>query len=997
MRRNPLFLSLLSGILALLAAVCFCTPVWAAAEQPGYVRTIFNKDNGLPTDEANAVLQTEDGYLWIGSYGGLLRYDGTTFRNFSTEGAISTPSIRTLFQDSAGRLWIGSSDAGVFVYEDNVFTPVPCLREHGFLSIRDFAESEDGVIYVASTSGVAEVRDGTLLPLDDPQVTGETIYSLGIDGYGRLWCAMNTGRCAVLQDGRVTAMLDAGLFFPDGSKITCLASDSAHRIYLGTDGSALARVDCTGEALDGSDFSVRLYDATDAAVHNRICVTDSGDMLISGQQGFAWMMADGTQVDPHTTGRTDSVNCAALDYEGSVWLASSSEGLVRYAPGCFATPNAEAGLTGTAINAVMEAGGTYYAAVNEGLLAFDGDWHPTENALTRMLSGIPVQHLMADSRGRLWCSTSSDLGLVCYDPADGAILCFNPHSGLDSTRVRVSYEMADGTVAVGTQDGLALIRDDRVAAFYDKDDGIETQSILCLVQAPNGTLLMGSAGGGIYALQQDGTVTNYSYDAGLEDGVVLRIVPDEDGATAFVSAGSHLYYWSDGTFRRLDDLEIGVGSIFDLRLRDGTLWLMQDSGLYAVDKALLLAGERPHATRYGTGDGLTGSMRVNTWNYLSPDGRLYLATRSGISIFDFPTLSFHTPLPVITSVRVDGQTYEQPEQLTIASDARRITVNFAALTFSGNADVCMAYQLVGFARNETVLESTVSGSISYTNLAGGTYEFHLRVFDPADPETQETVQLTIVKEKKLSEYPLTWIIGVVLLGVAALAAAQLFVRAKLKYLNRQQQMYRSIVGQALRTFANTLDAKDPYTNGHSLRVAQYARELTRRMGYADNDQETVYYVALLHDIGKIAIPDSILNKTGPLTPEERAIIQTHPVKGGEILRDFTALKGIADGARYHHERYDGKGYCAGLAGEDIPLMARIICVADSYDAMSSDRCYRKALPPETIIEELQKGSGTQFDPRIAAIMVEMIREGVVPVQLPPPAGDQPQTGDGGTR
>ena len=201
----------------------------------------------------------------------------------------------------------------------------------------------------------------------------------------------------------------------------------------------------------------------------------------------------------------------------------------------------------------------------------------------------------------------------------------------------------------------------------------------------------------------------------------------------------------------------------------------------------------------------------------------------------------------------------------------------------------------------------------------------------------------------------------------------------MKRLRQQRQAYRGIVEQSLRTFANAIDAKDPYTNGHSVRVARYSREITRRMGYSENDQESVYYVALLHDIGKIGIPDSILNKTGALTPEERAVIQTHPAKGGDILRDFTALKGIADGARYHHERYDGKGYCAGLAGEEIPLMARIICVADSYDAMSSDRCYRKALPPEVIIGELEKGSGTQFDPKIVPIMIAMIREGVVPV------------------
>ena len=178
---------------------------------------------------------------------------------------------------------------------------------------------------------------------------------------------------------------------------------------------------------------------------------------------------------------------------------------------------------------------------------------------------------MTDSRGRLWCGTYSELGLVRYDTGSGEIVFFNQSNGLGSTRIRVAFELRDGIVAVGTQDGLALIRGDKVVAFYDKDNGLETQSILCIAQAPDGTLLAGSAGSGIYALAQDGSITKFSYEQGLEDGVVLRILQEEDGRSAFVSAGRHLYYWADGTFRRLDGLCIGPGSIFDLYERDGKL------------------------------------------------------------------------------------------------------------------------------------------------------------------------------------------------------------------------------------------------------------------------------------------------------------------------------------------------------------------------------------------------------------------------------------------
>ena len=216
----------------------------------------------------------------------------------------------------------------MFVYENGVFTAVPCTKKNSYLSIRDFAEGRDGTIYVASTSGVCRVRSGLLVPYSNPYITGETAYALGIDRYGRLWCAMSTGKCAVMQDDRVLAMLDAELFFEDGSVISCLTSDRANNIYLGTNGSALAKVACNGQRLDGTAFIVQSYEVTEAANHNRIDVTAEGDILVSGQQGFAWVTTDGTQRDPHTGTSTDAVNCAALDSEGNVWM-----GLLQRGPG----------------------------------------------------------------------------------------------------------------------------------------------------------------------------------------------------------------------------------------------------------------------------------------------------------------------------------------------------------------------------------------------------------------------------------------------------------------------------------------------------------------------------------------------------------------------------------------------------------------------------------------------------------------------------------------
>lgn len=183
--------------------------------------------------------------------------------------------------------------------------------------------------------------------------------------------------------------------------------------------------------------------------------------------------------------------------------------------------------------------------------------------------------------------------------------------------------------------------------------------------------------------------------------------------------------------------------------------------------------------------------------------------------------------------------------------------------------------------------------------------------------------------------------------------------------------------QAIMTVANTVDAKDDYTKGHSMRVAAYSELLAQRLGWSEEDIQNIYYVAMLHDVGKIGVPDAVLNKPFKLTDVEFRLIKGHTMVGAEILNDFKTFPNISVGAKYHHERYDGKGYPEGLKGESIPLVARVIGLVDSYDAMTSNRVYRRRLNDEVVMEELEKGKGSQWDPDLVDIFLELIREGAL--------------------
>lgn len=181
--------------------------------------------------------------------------------------------------------------------------------------------------------------------------------------------------------------------------------------------------------------------------------------------------------------------------------------------------------------------------------------------------------------------------------------------------------------------------------------------------------------------------------------------------------------------------------------------------------------------------------------------------------------------------------------------------------------------------------------------------------------------------------------------------------------------------QSITTITYAVDAKDRYTKGHSVRVAQYCLAIAKKLSWSKQDCLNMYYTALMHDIGKIGIPDTILNKPVKLTDEEYRLIRNHTTMGANILRPITMVPQICDGAKYHHERYDGKGYPFGLKGDDIPYVARIIGIADAYDAITSNRIYEKAQVKDYAINELKKGRGTQFDPYLTDVMLEILQDG----------------------
>lgn len=272
------------------------------------------------------------------------------------------------------------------------------------------------------------------------------------------------------------------------------------------------------------------------------------------------------------------------------------------------------------------------------------------------------------------------------------------------------------------------------------------------------------------------------------------------------------------------------------------------------------------------------------------------------------------------------------------------------------------YPLVESYSDDGEFSSTQIGFIVYTE--DDTYKFN-------------NCKLTYYVVQSLDDYPAYTVLTLleIISGVLALVIFIYFI-ASIRY-DAAHKHDMEIISQAIGTFSKFIDSKDRYTNNHSYRVAGYSKLIAKKLKLPEVECENIYYIGLLHDTGKVVIEDEILNKPGRLTSMEYEVIKSHTTKGAELLKDFTAIKDISVGALYHHERYDGNGYPTGLKGEDIPLVARIICVADSYDAMSSNRCYRAQLEKDYILDQLITNKGKQFDPELVDIFLKCIESGEV--------------------
>ena len=938
-----------------------------------YVQSVYSSNNGLPCGEANDIAQTNDGVLWIGTYAGLYRYNGREFR--WVDDYESVKNVNCLYVDEEGRLWIGTNDNGLsIVIREEVVNVLDQSSGLPSNSVRCIIRGTDGYYYVGTTNSMQIIAMNNGLKAANTLDEVNYADSITADENGHVATIASDGTLFLLSNGAVINSMK----LPDDQEVfNCCAFSPDGTLMVGTSTNHIYSYDISND-----DFKkIKTITCDEVNSINNLNYLENGTLFISTDRGVSYMDKSGYHL-LNTNEFNNSIDNMLYDYQGNLWFTSSRLGLLRLAKSPFKDVYGAVGMERRVVNAIVFWQGCYYIGTDTGLDVVDKACRrEINNDLTVELDGKRIRCMYVDGEDHLWVCTYGS-GLMEYAP-DGNSWAYNAESGSFGNRARIVTGLSDGTILAAGDTGISYIKDHKISNTIKNEDGLINSMILTLTEESDGTILAGTDGDGI-AVLKDGKVDRMlTRDDGLSSGVILRTIKDPKSDGVFIVTSNSLCYLEPGGAIRVLD-KFPYFNNYDIWVKDeDTLFVMSSAGIYVVERDELVAGGEIAWELLDARRGLGTSLTANSWNYYDGKGELFLPCDSGVYKIDVDKYNtdVRTYRMQLASVRLDGvlQPPVRKGEITIGRGINRVELSPEILNYTIQ-EPNVGYYLEGYDSQWTILPQNNLNNIIYVNLPAGKYTFHLAIFDSAGEKVLEERTFDIVKTGEFHEQPGFIVYMLVLLSVMLIWFTWLIVQRQLN----QQQIKLDMANMTVMAIANAVDAKDVRTNQHSTRVAEYSELIAKEMNcfkwYRKRKElSNLKKAAQMHDIGKIGVPDAVLNKVGRLTDEEYAKMKSHVISGAEILKDFTLVEHVVDGTRYHHERYDGKGYPDGLKGEEIPLYGRIISVADTFDAMTSNRVYRGAMDTEYVMNEMKRGRGTQFDPDALDAFLRLVDKGVINV------------------
>ena len=956
----------------------FSAVFWAQTKDTffkDYVSKTWTVEDGMPGNSITDIYQSKEGYIYFGTYGGLTRFDGVRFLTYNKyyDSRYGFLSARSIMQDSKGNFWVGSNDEGAY-----------CLRPSGDIisfttengltnnSIRSFCEDKDGNIWIGTASGVncvgkdykLEKREGfNDIPLDNHFIVAQ----MYCDTAGRIWIVTRAENGLYVYANEKFSIYD-GIHVINNPVVTAINQDSNGAYWFGIAPYYAVKISADEEVLHNLG-----YGAQKGTIVSTI-YQDSARNIWFGLDNGITIYHDGlySYYDKSKGLSDDSVGKIIEDKEKNIWIATDHGGVQKLSYGKFQTVGMH-----TTVNAIAQDSfrKVVWIAGDNGLYCYQNNSFIT-NSITEYCKNVRIRHLSVTKNGALLVSTYEKFGQLKFN-LDGSVQAWTKDKGIIGNRVRVAEELANGDLYIGTTTGLSIV-DGKTGKIQNitKGEDLDNDYIMCLYENPDGTVWVGTDGGGIFILKDREIVKKITKETGLAGNVVFKIQSFKDGEIWICTGTGASYYKNGRIFNFNSSNGFNTDGIFQL-IPDisGRIWGTSNRGIFYIkenDAMDVLDGRKVNVSMkfYGRLDGITSGGITSTSLSMKDDmGRVWFTLIDGFTIFDpVRNASKNSPPEVkIEDVIVDGEKYPVIDgTIVLPAETKRLNINYTGISFISSEQIMFKTKLAGF--EEKYSDWSDIRIASYTNLGPGEYTFSVIAENGDEVQSLNAASIKIIKESFIWQRP-----GFIVFVLAMITTVIcLLVSLKLYSLKKQQRKTEKFFIEVIEAFVGTIDAKDKYTNGHSTRVAKYSKMLASAYGLNDEEIKEIYYAAMLHDIGKIGIPDSIINKPEKLTDAEYNIIKTHSVIGSQILSSISSMKNIAVGVRGHHERFDGKGYPDGLQGTDIPLIARIITVADAYDAMTSNRSYRKFMAQEDARSEIVKNRGIQFDPEIADKMIEII-------------------------
>ena len=840
----------------------------------------------------------------------------------------------------------------------------------------NITRAADGYYYVGTTGSMQMLTMNNGLQVANTLPEINYADSITADEAGHVATIASDGRLFLLKKGQILCSLrltntqelfNCCTFAPDG---TLMVGSSTNHIY---------RYDTSR----GDFMLLDIHTCKNVNSINNLNYLSDGTLFLSTDSGISYADAGGFH-RINTNGFNNSIDNMLCDYQGNLWFTSSRLGLLRLAKSAFKDVYGTIGMERRVVNAIVRWQEGYYIGTDKGLDVVDRSCRrQVENELTERLEGMRIRCLYVDGADHLWVCTYGS-GLMEFSP-EGESWTYNADSGSFGNRARIVTGLEDGTVLAAGDTGISYIRDHRILKTIGHEDGLINSMILTVTERSDGTILAGTDGDGIAVLRDGEVERMLTREDGLSSGVILRTVKDPKSEGVFlVTSNSLCYLEPEGageTIRVLDNFP--YFNNYDIWVKDqDTLFVMSSAGIYVVERDELVSGGDMAWELLDARRGLGTSLTANSWNwYNGQSGELFLPCDTGVYVIDVEKYNsdVRSYRMQLSSVRLDGvlQPPARTGVITVGQGVDRVELGPEILNYT-ILEPNVGWQLEGHDTQWTIVPQGSLNNIVYTNLPAGDYSFRLAIFDSAGEKVLEERKFGLIKEGEIYEQPGFGVYMLALLSLFLIFSTWFVVQRQLN----KQQIKLNMANETVMAIANAVDARDVRTHQHSMRVAEYSEMIAREMNCfkwweRSRRLSNLKKAAQLHDIGKIGIRDSVLNKVGRLTDEEYAEMKSHVNRGAEILKDFTLVEHVVDGTKFHHERYDGRGYPEGLKRDEIPLYGRIIAVADAFDAMTSNRVYRNSMDTDYVMNEMKRGRGTQFDPEALDAFFRLVEKGLI--------------------